>query len=72
MVYCKQNEGSDRMGTKSTEAKNRYNTKTYDTISIRQPKGWRDKVKDAADKAGKSLAGYIRDAVDKEMRRRES
>jgi len=55
------------MGYTSTESKARYNAKAYDRITIRQPKGWRDEVKQAADAEGKSLAGYIREAVDEKM-----
>ncbi len=56
------------MGRTSSVVKDRYNKKTYDTISIRLPKGWREKVKTAAAEAGESLAGYIRKAVDDRMK----
>ena len=40
-----------------------------DLISIHQPKGWKDRVKGAAENAGMSLARYIREAVDEKMRK---
>ena len=43
----------------SAEVRTRYNAKTYDTVSIRLPKGQRDKIKEAADLAGQSMAEYI-------------
>ncbi len=50
-------------------ATQKYNRKAYDTIAIRLPKGWKDAVKAAASNKGKSLAGYIREAVDDKIRR---
>lgn len=57
------------MSKTSTAAKTRYNEKTYDKITIRQPKGWKEAVKAAAAAEEKSLAGYIRDAVEEKMGR---
>ena len=51
-------------------AEKKYSAK-LDIISIRQPKGWKDRVKGAAIKAGMSLAGYIREAVDEKMERND-
>lgn len=51
-------------------AEKKYSAK-MDLISIRQPKGWKDRVKGAAEKAGMSLAGYIREAVDEKMERND-
>ena len=50
-------------------ARMRYIAKAYDTITFRQPKGWRDKVKEVAKKQGKSFAGFIRDAVAEKIER---
>lgn len=58
------------MSKTSTEVKERYNAKAYDKVTIRQPKGWRDTVKAAADNEQKSLAGYIREAVEEKMGRK--
>lgn len=56
------------MSRTSSVVKDRYNEKTYDNISFRVPKGWRDQVRHAADSVGeRSLARYIRDAVEKRM-----
>ena len=51
-------------------AEKKYSAK-MDLISIRQPKGWKDRVKGVAEKAGMSLAGYIREAVDEKMERND-
>lgn len=51
------------------KARARYIAKAYDTITIRQPKGWRDKVKRIAENQGKSLAGFIREAVSEKLER---
>lgn len=44
-----------------------YIAKAYEQIAIRVPKGKRDEWKAAADAAGKSLAQFITDAVEKEI-----
>ena len=49
------------------EANNRYNLKAYDRIDLRVKKGTRDAWKAAAEKAGKSLAHFISDAVEHEI-----
>ena len=49
-------------------ATQKYNRKAYDTVAIRLPKGWKDAVKAAASNEGKSLARYIREAVDDKIR----
>ena len=49
-------------------ATQKYNRKAYDTVAIRLPKGWKDAVKTAASNEGKSLARYIREAVDDKIR----
>lgn len=45
----------------------KYIAKTYEQISIREPKGTRDAWKAAAEKSGKSLAQFIADAVEHEI-----
>lgn len=55
------------MSRTSSQVKNRYNKKVYHTISIRLPKGWREQVKEAAEAAGESFAGYVRNAVESRM-----
>ena len=39
--------------------KERYNDKSYDRLAIRIIKGQRDRIKQAADQAGMSMAEYI-------------
>ena len=46
-------------GNTSAAVRTRYNAKTYDTVSFRIPKGQRDRIRDAADQAGQSMAEYI-------------
>ena len=46
-------------GNTSAAVRTRYNAKTYDTVSFRIPKGQRDRIKDAAEQAGQSMAEYI-------------
>lgn len=58
------------MSKTSTAAKARYNAKAYDKITIQQPKGWKAAVQTAAAAEEKSLAGYIREAVDEKMGRK--
>ena len=47
----------------------RYESANYDKVLVRIPKGERDKIKAAADKAGESLNGYITTAVAQRMER---
>ena len=44
-------------------ARNRYNAKAYDALTIRGKKGWREQVKAAAAEAGESVNGYIMTAI---------
>lgn|GEM_PF-6365569 len=54
------------------DARKRYNEKTYDALTIRGKKGWREQVKAAATDAGESMNGYIMTAIfDRMQRRRE-
>ncbi len=56
------------MGKTSTESKRKYNDKTYERIALVVPKGKKATIKAAADAAGKSLNGYINDAIDEKMK----
>ena len=47
----------------------KYNAKTYDQLKISVPKGWRDKVKAAADEVGESMTKYIVTATEERMSR---
>ena len=55
------------MATPHTRAVARYNAKTYDQLKINVPKGWREKVKQAADEANESMTKYIVKATEKRM-----
>ena len=50
-------------------AVNKYNAKTYDQVKINVPKGWREKVKQAADEVGESMTKYIVKATENRMSR---
>lgn len=55
------------MTTPHTRAVARYNAKTYDQVKINVHKGWREKVKQAADDVGESMTNYIVKATEKRM-----
>ena len=55
------------MTTPHTRAVARYNAKTYDQVKINVPKGWREKVKQAADEVNESMTKYIVTATEKRM-----
>ena len=57
------------MTTSHTRAVARYNAKTYDQVKINVPKGWREKVKQAADDVGESMTKYIVKATENRMSR---
>lgn len=56
-------------GNSQTKAKNRYNAKTYDSLRIVVPKGKKDIIKDFADKQGKSINGFVNEAIEEKMER---
>ena len=56
------------MGKSSTKAKNKYNVKTYDRISISVKKGIKDVWQIEADKRGESLTEYISSAIEMRMK----
>lgn len=55
------------MGKTSSEVKDRYNRKSYDTIMLRMYKGRKDDVQAAAERAGLSLNAYIVKAIERQM-----
>ena len=57
------------MTTSHTRAVARYNAKTYDQLKINVPKGWREKVKQAADEVNESMTKYIVKATENRMSR---
>lgn len=41
-----------------------YNKQNYDKVQFRVPKGQKERIKAAADKAGMSLSAFINDAIE--------
>ena len=56
-------------GNSQTRAKNKYNAKNYDNLRIVVPKGKKDTIKAFADGQGKSLNGFVNEAIDEKMER---
>ncbi len=56
-------------GNAQTKAKNKYNAKTYDNLRIIVPKGKKDVIKAFADSRGKSLNGFVNEAIDEKIER---
>ena len=46
---------------------NKYNAEKYDQISIRVPRGEKERIKQAADKEGMSMTAYIMSAIEEKM-----
>lgn len=57
------------MGKTSAESKNKYRSKAYDQLNIIVPKGHKDTIKAHADAQGKSLNGFVVEAIDEKMDR---
>lgn len=55
------------MGKSQTTAKNKYNAKSYDRISVTVKKGVKDDWKSEAEKQGLSLNAFIEQAVNQMM-----
>lgn len=55
------------MGKTSSEVKDRYNRKAYDTIMLRVSKGRKAIIQAAAERAGLSLNAYIVKAIERQM-----
>lgn len=49
------------------KAVQRYISKTYDQVSLRIPKGQREKIQRHAEQQGKSLNSYIVDLIQEDM-----
>lgn len=58
----------EQKGNSATRAKNRYNAKNYDDLRIVVPKGKKQLIKDFADKQGKSINGFVNEAIDDKMK----
>lgn len=55
------------MGTSATRAKNRYNAKMYERLNIVIKTGEKEKIKQRAEKLGKSVNAYITDLIYEDM-----
>lgn len=55
-----------------TVASNKYQAANYDRINILVSKGYKEKVKNAADAAGVSLSAYIVGAIDEKISKETS
>lgn len=64
-----QPERSEYMSKTSSAVKNRYNSKTYDRVTLAVPKGSREKWKTYAETKGKSLTQFIRELVENEIKK---
>lgn len=56
------------MSKTSSEVKDRYNKKAYDTIILRVSKGQKEIIQQYAESNGKSLNGFITEAINKIIR----
>ena len=49
----------------------KYMKKNYDELKVRMPKGKKDIIKTAAENQGKSINGFINEAIDEKINRNE-
>lgn len=59
----------DILSKAQTRASNKYNAKAYDRISLQVKKGVKSVIQEHADAVGKSLNGYINEAIEEKMKR---
>lgn len=57
------------MGKTSNASKDRYNSKAYDDIRVRVPKGKKDIIQNHAQNCGESINGFIARAIQETMER---
>jgi len=57
------------MGKTSSIVKDRYNAKTYDEIKVRVPKGQKEVIQVYAEAHGKSVNGFINEAIEEKMKK---
>ena len=57
------------MGRTSSQVKDRYNAKAYDSFLTRVPKGKKDEITAHAKKRGESLNGFVNRAIDETIER---
>lgn len=59
-------------GKNSPESINRYMAKAYDRINLTVPKGQKDVIKAHAEAQGKSVNGFINEAIEEKMAREKA
>lgn len=59
----------DSKGKPQTRAKNKYNSKVYDSLRIVVKKGRKDIIKAHAELNGESINGFVSRAIDETMER---
>lgn len=57
------------MGKTSSVVKDRYNAKAYDEIKVRVPKGQKEVIQAHAEAQGKSVNGFVNEAIEEKMAR---
>ena len=57
------------MGKTSSAVKNKYNAKAYDRINLTVSKGKKEVIQSHAQDQGKSVNGFINEAIDEKMQR---
>ena len=57
------------MGKTSSIVKDRYNKKAYDEIKVRVAKNKKEIIQSHAQAQGKSVNGFINEAIDEKMQR---
>lgn len=58
-----------KTSTAMLKAINKYQKEKIDEIKVRVPKGKKDEIKNYAQQQGKSLNGFINEAIDEKMER---
>lgn len=59
---------TEKTGKAQTRAKNKYNAKTYDSLRIVVPKGKKELIKEYAEKQGKSINGFVNEAISEKIK----
>ena len=56
-------------GKTSNKSKAKYNAKTYDRIQLVVPKGKKEQIAEFAKSKGRSLNGFVNEAIDEKIER---
>lgn len=52
---------------KQYKRQNEYNAANYDRVTIMLPKGSKDRLKEQAQKSGKSVNAFLREIIEREL-----